>query len=198
MRQWLPKPNLIIALLVSGILVMFTSCTPQADGIATDMTNNQNNCTMREELNLDEIQTFNAPPVDIQALMEQDQNLPKDAPLRFADSVEVDINPDKNGTWTSFDEDTQTWRLRIVSPSALSVSIGFTTFNMPAGACLYLYSSNRETILGPYTDKDNNEHAQLWTPTLDGEEVIIEISISRASASQLRLAIGFINRGYKQ
>jgi lysyl endopeptidase len=198
MRHCLQRPKPIIAMLVSGILVVCVSCKPQADGIATDMTNNQNNCTLREELNLDEIQTFNAPPLDTQALMEQDQNLPKDAPLRFADSVEVDIAPDKNGTWTSFDDDTQTWRLRIVSPGALSISIGFTTFHMPAGGCLYLYPPNRETILGPYTDQDNNEHAQLWTPTLDGEEVVIEISIPRASASQLRLTIGFINRGYKQ
>jgi hypothetical protein len=45
---------------------------------------------------------------------------------------------------------------------------------------------------------DNAEHGQLWTPTVDGEEVIIEISVPKDQVSRMQLVLGVINQGYKK
>jgi hypothetical protein len=175
--------------------------TPEATGISRtpvmNPENNPNKCRIREELPLSEVETVNMPEVNVQALLEQDQNLPKDAPLRFATSIAVKISPGMQGNWETVDNDIQIWRVRIVSSGALSISIGFTTFNMPPGGCLFVYSPDHSTIIGPYTDQDNEEHGQLWTPIIDGEEAIVEVSVPKAAFSQLQLEIGYVNHGYR-
>jgi hypothetical protein len=168
---------------------------PQTPGI--NMENTSSSCRIRDEIPLGEVATLNLPEVDARTLTEQDQNLPKDAPFRFATSIEVNIKPADDDAWEKIDNNLQIWRLRILSPKALSISLGFTTFNMPPEGCLFVYSPDHDQILGPYTNYDNEGHGQLWTPTIEGEEVIIEISIPEDLISQLQLELGYVNQGYK-
>lgn len=161
------------------------------------MDNNSSDCRVRDEIPVGDVTTLRLPEIDVQALLEQDKNLPKDTPLRYATSVEVNINPANYGKWEETDN-IQVWRLRIISPQALSISLGFTTFNMPAQGCLFVYSPDHNVILGPYTNNDNEEHGQLWTPTVDREEVFIELAVPKDLISQLQLVLGFVNQGYKK
>ena len=210
MSTWIWRKNITLFLLAVEILA---ACSLSNDSTGTDdtaivtvipqtprinMENNSSSCRIRVEIPLADVATLNLPEVDVQALLEQDQNLPKDAPLRYATSIEVNINPASYGEWGKIDNNMQIWRLRIISPQALSISLGFTTFNMPAEGCLFIYSPDHNLILGPYTNFDNEEHGQLWTPTVEGEEVIIELSIPKDSISQLQLELGFVNQGYKK
>ena len=174
------------------------AAAPQSFETEQEPADSRNDCVLWEDLNLDEIESFTLPLMNAQALAEQDQDPPKDAPLRFAESVEVEISPHENGTWSSPDGVRQIWRLRIVSPGALSVNLGFTDYRMPAGGCLYIYPPDRQIVLGPYTEQDNEEHGQLWTPVIEGEELIIEVTLHTEAIPQLRLIIGYINSGYKQ
>lgn len=181
---------------LSSILILISlSCVSQTAGNSNEMTNKKD-CFIQDELNLNEIEIYSLPILDPPTL--SNSTPPKDSPLRFADSVEVDLSPNKNGTWLLIDDATKSWRLRIVSPGSLSINIGFTTFKMPEGGCLFLFTPNREIVLGPYTNQDNYEHGQLWTPSIDGEEVIIEVTIPSASIAQLRLIIGSINREFRR
>jgi lysyl endopeptidase len=157
-----------------------------------------NNCRIRDEIPVDNVTTVRLPEIDVQALQEQDQNLPKDAPLRYAIPAEVNIKPSAQDQWAKTDDDMQVWRLKIISPQALSLSLGFTVFNMPEGGCLFLYSPDHNQVLGPYTKDDNAEHGQLSTPTIDGQEVFIEVSISNEQFSRMQLVLGFVNQGYKK
>jgi hypothetical protein len=45
---------------------------------------------------------------------------------------------------------------------------------------------------------DNAAHGQLWTPTVDGEEVVIEVSVPKENVSRMQLVLGSINQGYKK
>lgn len=158
---------------------------------------NNSSCKLRDEIPLEDVTSLRLPELDVQALLNQDQNLPKDAPLRFATSTEVHVDPAKDGKWQTIDT-VQVWRFRIISPNALSLSLGFTTFHMPAQGCLFVFSPDRRQILGPFTDADNAEHGQLWTPVVDGEEVLIELSVPNDQISQLQLLLGIVNQGYKK
>lgn len=188
------KPTHVILFILT--LVCISCASHVAEG--KDEMTSKKECSISDDLNISEIETFSLPSLDVQTLTNQNDNIPKDSPLRFAEAVEVEINPNSHGTWSSFDETIKIWRLRIVSPGSLSLNIGFTTFRMPEGGCLFLYSPDREYFLGPYTDQDNHEHGQLWTPSIEGEEVIIEVSIPTASIEQLKLVIGSINREFRR
>lgn len=167
--------------------------TPQ-----TVMDNSSSSCRIRKDIPAGNLTTLTLPEIDVQALSAQGQNLPKDAPLRFARTTEADIDPKTYGKWESAADGVQVWRLKIISPRALSLSLGFTSFNMPAGACLFVYSPDHNQVLGPYTMDDNAEHGQLWTPTVDGEEVVIEVSLPKDEVSRMQLVLGSINQGYKK
>jgi len=130
-------------------------------------------------------------------ILKENSRLSKDEPLLFADSLHVSICPGLQGSWQPLEDDFKIWRVKILSPGASSLNFGFTRYNMPSEGCLYLYSPDYSTIVGPFSDKDNAEHCQLWTPIISGEEVIIEVTLPKDKISDLELKIGFINRGFK-
>jgi hypothetical protein len=207
---WIWRRNIILVSLAAQVLF---ACLPSQESVGADqpplatpfpqtpksnMDYPSDACRIREEIPIENAKTLSLPELDVQDLLYQDQNLPKDAPLRNATSSEVNVDPVADGQWEKTEEGTQVWRLRIISPQALSLSLGFTAFNMPAQGCLFVYSPDHNQVLGPYTRDDNAEHGQLWTPTVDGEEVILEVSVPQDQFSRLQLVLGFINQGYRQ
>jgi len=164
----------------------------------TDMDHSSSSCRIRDEIPAQGMPTLSLPELDLQTLQEHDQNGSKDAPLRFAATTEVNIDPKTYGRWESTADAMQVWRLKIISPQALSLSLGFTSFNMPARGCLFVYSPDHNQVVGPYTMNDNAEHGQLWTSTVDGEEVVIEVSVPDQEVSQMQLVLGSIHQGYKK
>jgi lysyl endopeptidase len=176
-----------------AVIASFPPQTPK-----TDMDHSSSTCRIRDEIPVDNVTTLRLPEIDTQVLQEQDQNPLKDNPLRYAIPVEVNIDPSAYGRWEKADQEIQIWRLKLISPQALSLSLGFSAYNMPEGGCLFVYSLDQGQILGPYTKADNADHGQLWTPTIDREEVIIEISVPNDQVSQMQLVLGSVNHGYKK
>ena len=168
--------------------------TPQPP--KTDMDHSSNSCRIRDEIPAQGMRTLSLPGLDLQALQKHNRSLTKDAPPRFATTTQVNIDPNTYGSWETTAGALQVWRLKIISPQALSLSLGFASFNMPAGGCLFVYSPDHNQVLGPYTMNDNAEHGQLWTPTVDGEEVVIEVSVPNEEVSQMQLVLASINQGY--
>ena len=207
---WIWSARIVLFMLVA---VMVFACQSMKDSAATEvpstatlppqtpksnMDDPANTCRIRDELPLRDATTLSLPEIDPQALQEQDQNVPKDAPLRVATSTEVNVNPAKDSRWEAAGDQSEVWRIKINSPGALTLSLGFTAFHMPDGGCLFLYSPDHSQILGPYTQDDNAEHGQLWTPSIDGEEVVIEVSLLKNQKSRMQLVLGFINQGFKK
>jgi lysyl endopeptidase len=148
-------------------------------------------------LPLDQVQVITLPPVDVQALLAEDERLAAASdPPRFAYPVDVDITPETEGTWQRLDSGDLLWRLRIVSPGALSLNLGFARYRMPPGGELYLYDAACRTVRGPFTDADNEAHGQLWTPIVPGDEVVVEVRLPAARRSGLQLALTAVNHGY--
>ncbi|MBI1927715.1 hypothetical protein HYR99_26195 [Candidatus Poribacteria bacterium] len=79
-------------------------------------------------------------------------------PFKIAEGITVDITPQTAGTWEMLADGTNVWRLRIASPMALSLNLGFTRYVMPKGGQLFLYSPDFQTVIGPFTEADNEEH----------------------------------------
>ncbi|MFZ0132142.1 MAG: trypsin-like peptidase domain-containing protein, partial [Desulfobacterales bacterium] len=101
------------------------------------------------------------------------------------------------GTWEKVEDGIYLWRLRVLSPGAKWLSFGFTRFNLPPEASLYVYSMDYQWVAGPYTAKDNEVHGQLWTPMILGEEVVLELTAKAEEMDRITLVLGSVTHGYR-
>lgn len=118
-------------------------------------------------------------------------------PPRFAIPHGVHVTPDDHGLWENLDADTLVWRLAIRAPGARSVNLGFGTYHMPEGGELWLYSPDLKHVVRPFTAADNEDHGQLWTPVVESDELLVELSLPAAKAHELRLVLTQVGYGYR-
>src|SRR5690349_6323705 len=94
-------------------------------------------------------------------------------PPRFAIPITVTLTPTTDGTWERLGGDRLLWRLRITSPGAISLNLGFARYHMPSGGKLWLYTPDYQILRDPFTDAVNASHGQLWTPLLEGDQIVV-------------------------
>lgn len=146
---------------------------------------------------LKDVPVVEMPRQDNQELKELElaRRAPGVAP-RFAVPMPVDITPFTHGTWEVLEDGTEVWRLRILSKDAYSLNFGFSEYRMPASGKLLFYSTIKKEIVGPFTSKDNETHGQLWTPIIDGDEIVLEVQISTQDKPNLRLRLTAVNHDF--
>jgi hypothetical protein len=147
---------------------------------------------------LDTIPLLTMPPVDNQAQIASARAKSlADAPLQFAVSQATSATPLTHGSWETLADGGQLWRLRIASAGAESINLGFTRYRMPAGGRLSVYDPGYATVLGPYTEQDNEAHGQLWTPIVPGEQVVLEATLPPgAGRGQLDLELTSVGHAF--
>jgi len=149
------------------------------------------------------VQEFSTAPVDFAAARIEDQEREQMglAP-RFALTEHVNITPETDGTWEAQDSRFDLWRLRLTSPGALSLNLGFTDYRLPKGARLTIRPTDAEGPADPrgvrtFTERDNEAHGELWTPVVLGDDIVIELVIPRESRHDYDLELTAINMGYR-
>lgn len=137
------------------------------------------------------------PHLDNEALLaaELERRGPGIAP-RFAEAIEVSISPATHGQWVQLSNGNALWRMRIRSAGAKSINLGFTKYGMPDRGSLILYSPDYQTVMGPFTPADNEEHEQLWTPILPSDELVMEVQVPAHSQSALQLELKYVNHDF--
>lgn len=113
---------------------------------------------------------------------------------RFAVALPVSVRPATAGRWTT-ENGTAVWRTRIYSPGANSLNLGFSEYHLPAGAKLFLLSPG-ETY-GPFSAADNEDHNQLWTPLLEGDELVVELRVPAAVREEVQLHLTYVNHDFQ-
>ncbi len=148
---------------------------------------------------LSAVESVRMPPVDVARLLAEDllsDRALRPGPTRFAAAIAVDFDLENAGTWEQLDDGGRLWRLRIASPGALSVNLGFSRFDLPAGAGLWIYDPRGSHVEGPYTRRHRSRDGQLWTPVILGDEVVVEVHLP-AGAGDARVELGSVNHGYR-
>ena len=139
------------------------------------------------------------PKIDIERLLADDRargkNPQNPGPHRFAVAADVTFTLDKSGTWQTL-PDGRLWRLRIQSPGAKSLNLGITRFDMPEGAKLWIYDPKHTNVEGPYTSRHRSHLGSLWTPVIEGDEIVVEVFVP-SGVSQPVIEIGKVNQGYR-
>ena len=119
-------------------------------------------------------------------------------PVPFAEPFAVDVTPLSHGGWEfSLDGGFAVWRLRVSSPGAVSLNLGFTRYRMPPGGSLRFFAADGSESAGPYTEADNEEHGELWTPVVAGSEAVIEVVVPAVRGAELELELTAVNRGFR-
>ena len=117
------------------------------------------------------------PEFDVNIFLEEDENEMRSTdikPYRFANSIDVDFNMENSGIWTSLDDGSYVWRLAIESTEAYSLNLIYDTFNIPEGAEFFVYSENKEMVLGAFTNYNHKPHGGFSTAPVKGDKVILE------------------------
>ena len=97
------------------------------------------------------------PALDRPAIQQEDDlRRQSGQPARYAIPFAVNASPATHGTWERLDNDWSLWRLRIQAPDASHVNLGFSSFALPTGARLMVYSSDYTSIVRPFDASDHS------------------------------------------
>ena len=138
------------------------------------------------------------PTVDTEAAHDEDVQLEaRGMAPRYAIPFAVELSHRSDGSWTDLSPDVLRWNLRISSPGALSMNLGFTRFQLPATATLLVRRTHQPEHFQTYTSADNAAHGELWTPVLLGEDVLLELTVPMADLDQVALELTSVGAGYR-
>ena len=118
-------------------------------------------------------------------------------PWRFAVPNEVRATPAGDGAWERLADGSRRWRLDVESPGALTLNLGFTVYWLPQGATLALTPLGATEPALVFSDADNADHGQLWTPVVPGDALTIELTLPAAARLEPLLELGFVGSGYR-
>jgi len=141
------------------------------------------------------------PAIDLDKLREEDARRPAGAPVRFATAIPQALDPSNAGTWESTNARVAVWRLRITSPGAKSLNLGFDRFHMPDGGTLLVYpvgyaKGGATDQLRRFDASYNHASGQLWTPIVDGDDIVVEVQVPQAKRAELKLELASVNHDY--
>jgi lysyl endopeptidase len=103
----------------------------------------------------------------------------KSEPYQFAVPVDLSLAPEQ-GAWRELGA-LRSWRLRLRSQGARSLSVQLAAPLIPEGGALWVYDPAARDVRGPY-GPDRIGDSGLWTAPVEGEELVLEIVAPAGSA----------------
>ena len=188
-----PKTRAYCSVLTALLLVVISSGLAAAAATTAAPT-----AATEAVLPLAAVDHYLAPTVDVEAeRLEDEYREDQGLPPRFAIPYPVSITPVTGGTWEELPGNRLLWRLRITSPHALSLNLGFTRYTMPKGGSLFIYDTELKQTAYRYTDADNETHGELWTPVVLADDIMVELTIPVKARKEVVLRLTSINVGYR-
>lgn len=181
-------------------LVLAALCAaPMGAALANEKANNGTGGSWGLTTNNLGVQRLTTPGIDRDWVEVQDiKKMQAGEPVtRFAIAHMHKVAPTQFGTWDQPNATTKRWRMAIASPEANSINLGFTRFNLPEGAELTLLDKKGQAQFRSFTAADNDDHGQLWTPMVTGDELTLVLTVPADRAKAVELELGSINHGYR-
>ena len=150
-------------------------------------------------------QDFNSPieqlpNFNVEKLLKEDENELKTSiakPYRFANPISVNLNMNNSGEWLVLDDGSSIWKLQINSPGAYSLNIIYDTFHIPEGAEFFIYSQNKEMVLGAFTNLNHKPHGGFSTAPVIGDKIILEYNEPYDASFRGDISIETISHDYR-
>ncbi len=144
-----------------------------------------------------EVTQYTLPTVDVAALRAEDRaRSDQRGPYRYGRALDARYTSARDGTWERLPSGAWLWRLRLTSQGAVSMSVGFSVFELPEGAALYAHGPGDAPPHGPYTAADATA-GQHWTPRVQGDRIVLELEVPAGQRSAVALTVGHVVHGYR-
>jgi lysyl endopeptidase len=116
--------------------------------------------------------------------------------LNFAHSFDVSISPLNEGYWTYGIKGYDIWRIKIISPGALSLNVIFDNFNLPQGARLFLFNEQLNYQLGAFTSYNNKPFGKFAVSPVAGDKLVIQYEVPAGTDGKKDFIIKKINHDF--
>lgn len=112
----------------------------------------------------------------------------------YGNIVDVTVNSDTHGRWTTDAIGNLVWQFKFSSQGAKAVALLFNNFYIPEGSVYYIYSADRSWFEGPFDFNENHPTGIYRSADAYGEEAIFEYVQPADVVGTPRLGInGIIN-----
>ena len=143
------------------------------------------------------IPTIDIEALDAEALLAEDATIEgKNHALRIGVTKDVLYTIDNSGRMDYMPDGSKVWRIAFHMEDATFTSMNFSTFNIPEGAELYLYTPDREYVIGKFTNKNLMEDGTFYPQEMPGEDIVVEYYEPAGVAFHGDLVIDQISQGY--
>jgi hypothetical protein len=132
---------------------------------------------------------------DVEALRARDR-AQKGGPLRYGETLPVDIGVDRGGSWDRTADGSLVWRARFEAAGALSLGIEFSEFALEPGVQVFVYDPGFQQVLGAYTDFNHQPNRQLLVEPLAGDVAVVEAVFPAGTLDGSRLRVGKVIYDY--
>ncbi len=113
-------------------------------------------------------------------------------------NVAVKLGPmGKFGDVAPESDRTVVWSGRVSAPGATAVRLHLAPFDLPEGAELYIYSAEGQAF-GPYLGRGPLDEGEIWTNTIFGDEVRLQVRVAAEDLAQAHLSVvgvGYMGAG---
>lgn len=116
-------------------------------------------------------------------------------PKRYAVPLALNL-PLAAGRWRALDGGLASWRLRLASPGARSLSARLAPLQLPAGAELWIYGVRGQAPLGPYSAAEVGPQG-FWTPVVAGDDLVLEVRAPVTAAAAVRVEVAELFHGFE-
>lgn len=175
----------LTAILLSGSVI--SQVTNEGVPLSWDLEN-KNNTNAIEMQAIDFVQL---------AGEDRQNDLDKGIPYRFGHEFETNLGLDNSGVWDNLPNGDRIWRINILSQGAKTLNFVFDQYWLPIGAKVYLYSDDRQNMIGAYTNVMNQPEEKLGTWLVDGDNIWVEYLEPANVIGQGKLNIGTVVHGYR-
>ena len=110
--------------------------------------------------------------------------------------IKTNITLENSGNWQITNEG-KLWLLKIIAPNAKAISLYYNEFEIPEGANFFVYNTDKTTILGAFTHKNNQVKNNFATVFTQGEEVILEYFVPKNCKNVGKISINELNYAYQ-
>ncbi len=135
------------------------------------------------------------PSVDHAALVAEDEINGKNRPLRISVHQPLYYTMENSGRLDILSDGSKLWRLNIKSPNAYAVYLLFSTFEIPEGAELFVYTPDQKHVRGKYTEKKEGE--EFIVLDLPGDEVVVEYYEPAGAEFAGNFEISYLGHNYR-
>ncbi len=149
-------------------------------------------------LSAEGIPVITMPTIDKRALIEEDlyeESL--GIPFRFGFPHQVSIDLLKEAKKEILPDGNVLFRLKIIAPDATTINLTYSDFYLPQGAKYFIYSEDRQELIGAFTSRNNKEDGLFATGLVRGESIILEAQIPGYLVEETHIVIATVVHGYK-